>query len=641
MRALAVVSALLLLATGGSAREVTFPLAVDYPFLDAALTRQLHATGGEGVVWEEAGGCRSLALREVHAERRDARVRVTARGKARIGFSVFGWCLAPVGWDGYVETLARPTVGADWQLRFQDLESHVYDPAWRQATLASRLWELVRARVEAEIGGVAIDLGPPVSEAKALVREAVEPARAAPVVAALDSMRPVQTAVDDEGVKVTVAAELPATTAVEASPEPALSPVELEQWQAALEHWDAFLVFVIKDLGSLARLGELRDALLDLLLTSRHELLAVLASGPTPGVDPVRRLFLDLWEQLRAVVRRAAAQGGETDRTLRFATFVAAGDALAALDAAGPGLGIEISADGLRRLARTLEPDYKGDPVAYSEAPDATLRELFEFHDPATEGTPSPGTWWWPGPRAATASQVAPSDLGAVVRQLDRWVPKESERGAYRDAVGQVLASVGEHAAQVNAIDDRFRPVFRHLVPTVGWQESCWRQFVEKDGQVTFLLSSSGDVGIMQVNRRVWRGFFDLEKLEWDIAYNAGAGAEILAHLLNRYGVREGRAQLENAARATYAAYNGGPDAYRRYRLARVARGQRAIDAAFWKKYRAMAAGRALDFVLCIEAWPSRTQLSVVPRGETPNSSIRSRRSSATRTIDACHVSIA
>jgi hypothetical protein len=105
--------------------------------------------------------------------------------------------------------------------------------------------------------------------------------------------------------------------------------------------------------------------------------------------------------------------------------------------------------------------------------------------------------------------------------------------------------------------------------------------------------------------------------------------------------VREGRAQLENAARATYAAYNGGPDAYRRYRLARVASGQRAIDAAFWKKYRAMAAGRALDFVLCIEAWPSRTQLSVVPRGETPNSSIRSRRSSATRTIDACHVSIA
>ena len=194
----------------------------------------------------------------------------------------------------------------------------------------------------------------------------------------------------------------------------------------------------------------------------------------------------------------------------------------------------------------------------------------------------------------------------------------------------------------MNAIEARFRPVFAHLVPTVGWQESCWRQFVEKDHRVTFLLSGSGDVGLMQVNRRVWRGFFDLEKLEWDIAYNAGAGAEILAQLLNRYGVREGRGQVENGARATYSAYNGGPDAYRRYRLARVARTERAIDVAFWKKYQAMAAGRALDFVLCIQGWsPSRTQLSVVPRAATPNSCMRSRRSSATRTIEACHISIA
>jgi len=114
------------------------------------------------------------------------------------------------------------------------------------------------------------------------------------------------------------------------------------------------------------------------------------------------------------------------------------------------------------------------------------------------------------------------------------------------------------------------------------------------------------------------------------------------AQLLNRYGAREGRAQVENGARATYSAYNGGPDAYRRYRLARVARTERAIDVAFWKKYRAMAAGRALDFVLCIQGWsPSRTQLSVVPRAATPNSCMRSRRSSATRTIEACHISIA
>ena len=643
MRALTVVCALLALASGATARELSFPLAVDYSLLQAAIARQLHVAGGEGVVWEEARGCRSLVLRDLDVERSDARVRVTARGRARIGFGLFGWCLAPVGWDGYVETFARPAVGADWQLRFQDLESHVYDREWQRTTLASRLWELLRGRVEREVGNVAVDLGPPVSEARALVRGSVDPARAGPVVAALETLHPTQAAVEDEGVKVMVAVDLPATAAVEQAPEPALSPIELQKWQGALEHWDAFLVFVIKNLGSIARRGDVRDDLLDLLLTSRHQLLTVLASGPTPGVDPVRQLFLDAWEQLRAIVRRGALQGGAEDRVVRFATFLVAGDILAALDAAGPGLGIEISADGLRRLARTLEPNYEGDPVAYSEAPDAALRELFQFHEPEQPGGgPSPGTWWWPGPGAAEAADVAPPDLAAVVRRLERWVPNESEREAYRDAVARLLADVAERAAEVNAIEARFRPVFAHLVPTVGWQESCWRQFVEKDHRVTFLLSGSGDVGLMQVNRRVWRGFFDLEKLEWDIAYNAGAGAEILAQLLNRYGVREGRGQVENGARATYSAYNGGPDAYRRYRLARVARTERAIDVAFWKKYQAMAAGRALDFVLCIQGWsPSRTQLSVVPRAATPNSCMRSRRSSATRTIEACHISIA
>src|SRR5207249_2486438 len=140
-----------------------------------------------------------------------------------------------------------------------------------------------------------------------------------------------------------------------------LNPEELERWQAALERWDAFLVFVIKDLGLAGGDPPVRSELFDLLLTSRHELLAALAAEPHPGVDPVRQLFLQTWDRLHAVVRHAALHGGLEGRALRYATFLAAGDALAAVDAAGPSLGLEISADGLRRLARLLEPEYAGD----------------------------------------------------------------------------------------------------------------------------------------------------------------------------------------------------------------------------------------------------------------------------------------
>ncbi len=351
-----------------------------------------------------------------------------------------------------------------------------------------------------------------------------------------------------------------------------------------------------------------------------------MAAGPAGGDDPVRRLFLTTWEKLRVVVREAATDGASGDRVLRYAAFMLAGDALAALDAVAPGLGLEVSADGLRRLARMLEPEYLGDPLEYSDTSDADLRRLFGFHDPAALEPEEPETGWW-APRAAYA---ATGDVPKEVAQrLARWVPEYQELREYRDSIARLLDAVASRTASANEIGSRFDRLYADLVRTTAWQESCWRQFVKQEGKVTFLQSKSSDIGIMQVNRRIWRGFFDLEKLKWDIGYNAGAGAEILAQLLKRYGVREADGRLENAARATYSAYNGGPDAYRRYRIASVPRVHRKIDRAFWEKFQAMASGHALDYVLCVEGWgsSSRARLSTVPLASNPKCRISSRSS--------------
>src|SRR5262249_8091019 len=53
-----------------------------------------------------------------------------------------------------------------------------------------------------------------------------------------------------------------------------------------------------------------------------------------------------------------------------------------AIEAAAPAAGLDFSADGLRRLARTLAPGYPGDPLEYTDAPDAKLQELFRIRDP-------------------------------------------------------------------------------------------------------------------------------------------------------------------------------------------------------------------------------------------------------------------
>jgi soluble lytic murein transglycosylase-like protein len=170
----------------------------------------------------------------------------------------------------------------------------------------------------------------------------------------------------------------------------------------------------------------------------------------------------------------------------------------------------------------------------------------------------------------------------------------------YRTLVSRLLDLVTVIEQDDEDVPAASRPLFRQLVRTTAWQESCWHQFEKRNGQVLPLISRTGDVGLMQVNRRVWRGLFDAGSLERDIVYNADAGTQILAQYLTRYGIQDARAHGGHAARATYAAYNGGPGAYTRYRTGRRATAYaRKVDAAFWSKFRVTEAGGELAHVPC------------------------------------------
>lgn len=595
--------AMMALAPPASAGEVRFPLSIDYEILRAALRRHLREQpGGALTLWKTPDGCGSFVLRDPTLQPADGRLKISGRGSAQAGFHLLGWCWASVSWDGYVDIVGRPEIGRDWQLRLRDLDTQLYDERRQPSGIASRVWEVAKGWAESELAKFTFDLGPPIEEVRAALALFTSSAPTGPLATALRTIRPTGLDVEPDGVKLGVALDLPPAAATPAAPEPALTPAQLKRWQTTLDGWDGFLVFVVKDLGGANLDPQVRSELLDLLLTGRHDLVAVLGRGPESGVDPVRQLFLGTWNRLRAVVRQTATRPGDESRALRYATFLAAGDALAAIEAAAPAAGVEISADGLRRLARMLDPAYAGDPLEYSELSDAVLRQLFRFRDPdAPPRRPrrrAPSSWHWFMPRTADAAE--PDEWSELARRLDRWVPAEEELTAYRQTVDRLLTVAAERTMDPDALDERFDDLFRYLVKAVAWQESCWRQFIRKGGTVTYLVSPTADVGMMQINVRIWRGFFNAEKLRWNAAYNVGAGAEILVQLLIRYGAREGKARLENAARASYSAYNGGPARYSRYRSARAPAALRAIDQGFWEKYQAVAAGRAEHRVLCL-----------------------------------------
>src|SRR5205807_625054 len=154
----------------------------------------------------------------------------------------------------------------------------------------------------------------------------------------------------------------------------------------------------------------------------------------------------------------------------------------------------------------------------------------------------------------------------------------------YGRDLGQLLDLAARYQLQDDP-DVKTHGLWPILLKAAAWQESCWRQYALKDGRIWFLESSSGDIGLMQVNKYVWRGFYSLPRLRWDIVYNLSSGSEILEHLLGGAADHIHSSDATVLARAAYAAYNGGPSAYNRWRQQHEPPVLREIDEAFWLKY--------------------------------------------------------
>jgi hypothetical protein len=109
------------------------------------------------------------------------------------------------------------------------------------------------------------------------------------------------------------------------------------------------------------------------------------------------------------------------------------------------------------------------------------------------------------------------------------------------------------------------------------------------------------------VNKHVWRSFYDLEKLRWDVLYNAGAGTEILMQMttqvLSRPRVDPTRIDGASLARSVYASYNGSPDAYNRWRHPHEPSPAQEIDVAYLEKYRAIERGESINILSCAASW--------------------------------------
>lgn len=586
-------------ALPASARQVVVPLQLDYAFMRKVLVEQVF-TGPDHTarMWDDGVGCNLLVLSDPQIDSQHERLRIRSVGQAHVGIPIFSFCIPLFSWNGTVEVLEEAVVTAGQPVvGFRVVDSNLYGAAGEKR-VSGTLWDWVKRYVHPRLDAVTVDLGQPLGELRAFLA-AVLPhesdAQAAHLLASLTLVdaRPIESALTVD-LRFDVP-EIAAASPTLPEPAPTLSEEELARWEASWQQWDAFLTFVSKQAASDTVAAAQRQALFDVLIEARRDILWVLRpSGPNQP-DPVPMLFVRTWTRLAPVLRQLSL-GLPGEEVLHYVSFITAADALRALAEIGPSSGLDISADGLRRLARMIAPASPEDPLVYSDAIDPTLRELFGFGSPLPppEENPDVDMSWWPPARAWA------SDLST---RLNRWAPTRDDVQEYLPLVRDLLNQTADQTLAKDPLEAKFHKLYGWMVLATAWKESCWRQFVRVGERLQPVRSPVGAVGIMQVNPRVWRGLYDVKGLNQDIGYNALAGSEILMHYLRDYAIAKGEhtitGDIDNLARATYAAYNGGPGHLTRYRTRKGNRSLRKIDDSFWDKYRTIKGGQTLAVQEC------------------------------------------
>jgi hypothetical protein len=579
-------SSLALSGPAAWAGRIELPLRIPLEPLGRALGEELAAAPSSRQAAYRDGPCRYLKLGVPKLHAVDGRLRVVGPGTAALGVELLGNCQSAAAWQGLVDFTLAPWVDRAGRLRVRIVDSQLTDSSGARAPAAGLIWDLSKRHVHPRLEQFSYDIGAARESLLALLRSAAPPQHGAALELALAQLQVMEPRVEASSIVVPIAVEVPdawlaASPQGNASTGP-LTEAELEALDQALQPWDAFLVYSIKQVALDSADGGLRERLFTLLLDSRHQLAAILTGETRTASDPVRALFIDAWNELRAILDGSA---------LRYALFIEAGDALLALDRAAPGLGARLSADGLRQLARSLRPGETADPLAYAWDVDPELLRLFEVPD-----IPDPA----PAPRRSWLDFfIAPAH--AQERSLDAWVPKRDELGAYGARIGGLLKKTTATELQRTSLGAPYDAIYRSLVPSTALIESCWRQYVLREGKAHYLRSSADSVGIMQINQRVWRGFYDVKRLRWDTAYNTRAGAQILMRYLKTYAIpyAERSGDIDHVPRAAYAVYNAGPRAVGRFNKAEPHPREQRVDERLWTVYRGISSGGQADLRTC------------------------------------------
>ncbi len=622
-----VVLVMLLLPDTALARNALLPVTIDYPMLNSLVESGLFKKNEkEAELVKDPKGCKKVVISDPEFRQENSRLRFEIKVRIKAGLETKNDCYLPVEWEGYVVFFQTPVIDPEtFRLSFRTEDSLVLNKKHEPGIISGPLWNLVKEKVHTQVDAIRIDLIPCVNEMKSFLALMFPESDLKKAVTMVESMKPGKIEVQDKAVRIEMNADI--SSVYDETRKRQEEPLSQEELAAFTDIWQTMDAFIVYAIGSLAErplsLDE-RRAVLETLLDTRYRFLAEM-DKPEQETDFVRNQFVNAWSNLSFLFRHHMGKNPSSSPMGTLAFFSSL-DALKALDAVGPAMGIEISRNGLLRLARLIS-DGQGTDLHYSFEPDKNLRKAMGFDSELNE---SPDyIKEEPGKEQDYLHKILNRLLSAVLKIINispyseaiaadkkkpdredpsKWLPDTANISGYVAGVRKELKTAADQTVVKNNPEPEFRDLFYLIVDAVAWQESCFRQFRTDKGVIEYLRSyNNTSVGLMQINEKVWRGMYDQEKLRWNIRYNMAAGCEIIDLYLQKYILKKIAEKpypvlenKDNIARTLYALYNGGPGEFSKF-LERAAKKKfYSSDTLFNEKYLWVKDGQFENAGICL-----------------------------------------
>ncbi|MEC4750537.1 hypothetical protein [Methylomicrobium sp. Wu6] len=361
------------------AESFNLPLYADYSLIKNALVTQLFTGSGTTAnVWKDRQNCSFLQLSDPKLDGQNGQVHLINNVHVRFGTGMNGQCLPLFEWSGLLETWQQPTINPQQTvLSLPVTQARAYDQSGIPLNV-DKLQDLLRRYAEPQLASLKVDLNKSRGDIERKLADYLPKENEAELHQVISTLKFTGATAKEEGISVNLGFEAPVKP-LSSTPAAPLTAAEQQQWQEAWKAWDEFLSKAIQQASFDSNSEQLRDSLTEILLESRSAFQAAIKGQQPGGKDPVRVFFTDTWERLAPELHNLAKQLPEI-QGLRYMTFIAATDVIYQFESLGRPFGLEISSEGLRKLARILikgQQERAAMPHA-SETPRAQTNRQFD-----------------------------------------------------------------------------------------------------------------------------------------------------------------------------------------------------------------------------------------------------------------------